>query len=189
MFSRLVNKNQLQGILKITRGLSIRKIYPIALKYGYSKPYRQFLSAYNQTAKYIYKNAVLTPGLNQMIKKLTQNNFRLGLVSASPRKWINYVLNRLPNPAVFNTVISTIDSRLPAKPAPDAYLTAMKYLKTQPQQTIILEDSRYGIQAAKASGAHTICLTQFWPKHYSAPGADRYVNSLKEVDGIINKFL
>lgn len=169
-------------ISKQTMGQSMKNIYQIALKHGYNHPYAQFFKAYDQQAVKIYSRAPLTSNLPQLFQKLIKAHFRLGLVSASPIKWINYVLARLPQPNIFNVIISINDSDLPSKPAPDGYLEAMKQLHVNPAETIILEDSGYGVQSAKASGAYTICLTEHWPKNYSAPGADRYIKNLVQLN-------
>jgi HAD superfamily hydrolase (TIGR01509 family) len=41
-----------------------------------------------------------------------------------------------------------------SKPDPEMYLVAMKKLGVKPEETLIVEDSPHGIEAAKASGAH-----------------------------------
>jgi len=182
LLSQLTEKTPTVKIFKQTMGLSMKNIYQIALKYGYSKPYSEFFKVYDKIARKIYKNAPLTTGLNQLIQNLLQRHFSLGLVSASPQKWIDYFLSRLPQPAIFQTIISINDSDLAAKPAPDGYLAAIKQLQVKPENTIILEDSIYGIQSAKKSGAYVICLTEHWPPNYSAPGADRYIKTLSELN-------
>ena len=49
------------------------------------------------------------------------------------------------------------------KPSPEIYLKAMDALKSAPENTLVFEDSEVGIQAAKASGAHYMIIsnTQF----------------------------
>ncbi len=44
------------------------------------------------------------------------------------------------------------------KPHPDIYLTAMSNLNAFPLQTLIVEDSQYGIDAARKSGAHLMIV-------------------------------
>ncbi len=55
-----------------------------------------------------------------------------------------------------------VDDVTNPKPAPDAFLLAMKRLRATPNQTLIIEDSPRGAQAADASGARWICVgTEF----------------------------
>lgn len=141
----------------------------------------QYFAKLNKIADKIYRQAPLTPNINQLLTRLVKDKYLLGLVSASTQQWINYVLKRLNYP--LDITISLHDRPdLKPKPAPDAYLQAMQQLQVKPQNTIILEDSHYGVQSAKASGAYTICLTEHWPKNYSAPGADRYIKTLSELN-------
>lgn len=44
------------------------------------------------------------------------------------------------------------------KPHPDIYLLAMSNLNTMPLRTLIVEDSQYGIDAARKSGAHLMIV-------------------------------
>ena len=48
------------------------------------------------------------------------------------------------------------------KPSPEIYLNAMASLGVVPQETLIFEDSPVGFEAAKASGARYIPVTQNW---------------------------
>jgi HAD superfamily hydrolase (TIGR01509 family) len=42
------------------------------------------------------------------------------------------------------------------KPDPEGYLLAMKKLKVEPANTVVIEDGDYGIEAAKAAGCTVI---------------------------------
>jgi HAD superfamily hydrolase (TIGR01509 family) len=44
------------------------------------------------------------------------------------------------------------------KPNPECYFLAMEKLGVLPAETVIVEDSPYGIQAAKASGATVVTV-------------------------------
>ena len=161
-------------------GQSIKSSYQNAKKSHPQLSWTTYFSTLNSQAKIIYNQAALTPGINQLLKKLVKDNYQLAVVSGSTEKWIKYVLKRLNYP--IKMIISLHDHpRLKPKPAPDGYLAAIKQLQVKPENTLILEDSNTGVQSAKAAGAYVICLTQHWPKNYSAPGADKYIKNLTEI--------
>ena len=53
-------------------------------------------------------------------------------------------------------ILITNQDVIEAKPNPACYLMAMKKLGVKPSETIIIEDSPYGIEAGVASGATVI---------------------------------
>lgn len=147
--------------------------------------WNQFFAKLNQVADKIYPRAPLTPSVNQLLGKLINNNYRLGLVSGSTTSWITTVMARLKYPIA--TIISLHEHpELKPKPAPDGYLAVMKQLGVKAKESIILEDSQMGLDSAKASGAFTICLTQHHPKNYHPAGADLYVDNIRELLSYLN---
>lgn len=62
---------------------------------------------------------------------------------------------------IVGTVVG-VDNVSNPKPAPDAFLLAMDRLGSDPRNTLIIEDSPRGAQAAAASGALWLCVaTEF----------------------------
>lgn len=113
---------------------------------------------------------------------------KIGLVSGSPESWIKLALEKTNITDTFNCIISLHDrADLGHKPAPDGYLEAMKKLGSDPQHTIILEDSNQGIQAAKASGAFTIGFRQLLIADYQQTGADVYADTMEDVIKIVEE--
>ena len=71
------------------------------------------------------------------------------------------VLGAISLADVVQTVVG-VDHVANPKPAPDAFLLAMKRLGVEPEQTLIVEDSPRGTRAAASSGARWLCVaTQF----------------------------
>lgn len=165
-------------------GNSRSKIYDIATSYGMVCDKEKFVKIYDDFAPIVYKKSALTPLLEVAIENLINKGFQLGLVSVSNQKWINIVLNKLKKKKVFKYILSLDSPNILPKPFPDGYIKAMNVLNVKPNTTIILEDSNLGIQAAKASGAFTICLRENLPQNYVPSGADLYIKSIKE---LINK--
>jgi beta-phosphoglucomutase-like phosphatase (HAD superfamily) len=119
-------------------------------------------------------------------EEIIKLGFLIGIVSASPKEWMDVAINRISfkdGVKVKLSLFSRPDLR--HKPAPDGYLEAINELKTTPEATIILEDSNMGIASAKAAGAYTIGLQQNLIAGYTQQGADTYAKNLEEVARII----
>ena len=172
-----------------TTGLSLDKIFNLAKSFGANTSRKDFDAVWDKEATYVYTVAPLTPELDKLIAYLQENEFKLGLVSASPISWIkNSVFPRLSFADKFEIVISLHErTDLHHKPAPDGYLEAMKVLETEPKDTIILEDSNAGIAAGIAAGAFVIGLQENLVPGYKQTGADVYAKSIKEVLEIVEK--
>ena len=59
----------------------------------------------------------------------------------------------------FDLIFAGIDVQK-GKPDPEIYLKAMESLGVSPDETLIFEDSQVGIEAARASGAHCMIVSQ-----------------------------
>lgn len=164
-----------------TLGNSVSGIYKIASRYGLQMDKARFEQIYDRYATIVYSKAKITDRVRELIKKLISMNFKLGLVSSSRQFWIDLVMKKLNINYPFQVVLSLDGDNVKQKPSPDGYLKAIKTLNSKPSLTVILEDSKRGIQAAKASGALTICLQENLPKGYLPEGADIYAKTIKEL--------
>ena len=165
-----------------TLGLNMDAIHALAKSYVSTVPIQHFYDACDRKAQMIYAHAPLTKGLDEVIDKLIILNIALGIVSASPKLWIDTALKRLKNASTFHTVISLHErSDLAHKPAPDGYNEAMRTLGVTPHDTIVIEDSNTGIASAKAAGVFTIGLRQNLVAGYTIEGADAYVEDITNV--------
>ena len=168
--------------LSSTMGLSIELIYEKSKKLGHEGSLEEFIDFYDKYAKIVYKKAELTPGVTDLIKELKIQNFSIGLVSSSPMGWIEMMLERITFASAFSNILSLHKhSELRAKPHPDGYLHMMKLVGASPQQSIILEDSNYGIQSGKKSGAYVIGFKRNLHKNYVQKNADEYADTMKDV--------
>ena len=98
----------------------------------------------------------LMPGAIELVRELTANGIATGLVSASPRKIVDAVLDNLGG-SPFPFSISA-DDVLRTKPHPDAYLLAAERSGAEISHSLIFEDSLTGVTAAQASGAWLIAV-------------------------------
>lgn len=89
----------------------------------------------------------------QTLSHLRKAGYKLGLASNSVRKSVDVMMEKSKLKAYFDITLSNEDVLHP-KPDPQIYLTAMQKLEVHPWETLVLEDNKNGIQAAKAAGAH-----------------------------------
>lgn len=98
----------------------------------------------------------LLPGAVDAISRLAVR-YPLGLASSSPRPVIAFVLERAGLERYFSTWVSS-DEVPRGKPAPDVYLEACARLDTDPVVCVAVEDSGFGIRAAKAAGLKVVAI-------------------------------
>ena len=85
----------------------------------------------------------------------------LAVVSASPKDQMQESLKSFTDEkgdSVFDALFSGVDDVSNNKPAPDAYLAAMRHFKLSPEECWIAEDSSTGLSAALASGAKVYAI-------------------------------
>lgn len=178
---KLMGKDTYSQIKNQTLGNSVSSIYEIASQCGFKMAKNEFEQIYDQYAKVVYEKAHITDGIPELINKLIAMDFQLGLVSSARQYWIDLVMKKLNRKNVFQCVLSLDNNTIRSKPNPDGYLEGIQTLGSQPNLTIILEDSQRGVAAAKASGAFTICLQEHLPIGYLPEGADIYTKTIREL--------
>ncbi len=91
-------------------------------------------------------------GARELVAELRARGTPLGLVSNSPRPFIELALRKAEFETAFDAVLSAHEVPAP-KPAPDAYVEACRMLGARPGRTVVaLEDSPTGVAAAVAAG-------------------------------------
>ena len=93
--------------------------------------------------------------LKKLFQSLKERNLKIGVCSNSIFQTVNIVLSRLELFEFIDVVISNEQVNR-SKPFPEMYWRAMIQLGVLPDETTIVEDSPYGIMAAKQSGANLI---------------------------------
>ncbi len=87
-----------------------------------------------------------------MMRHLKDANLKIGCCSNSIRETLHLMLKSAQLFEYFDVIIGN-DEVSKSKPDPEMYILAMKKLGVTPEETIIIEDSPHGIEAARASGA------------------------------------
>ena len=86
-----------------------------------------------------------------VLEKLRADGIRMAIASSSSDKIIRRVVEQ-QNWERFFPVLVSGDNFRKSKPDPEIYRYTMKQLGTAPEETLVVEDSTYGIEAGKAAG-------------------------------------
>lgn len=95
-------------------------------------------------------------GLMSLIHDLTKHGFRFVLASSAKRRKIDIVLGKLGLTQVFPIIVSGEDEIEHGKPAPDIFLKATEKADVNPNECMVFEDAKNGIESAKAAGIFTV---------------------------------
>ncbi len=189
IFSTLFGEDVLHRIGN-TVGMSMIGIHAKAKDLGAEVSLEKAIQSFHSHAPEIYKNSPITPGINDLKVKLTKLGFTIGIVSASPRSWLDIALNRLSWGKEIKAILTLADRpEIEHKPSPQGYIELMKILHVKKEESIALEDSNSGITSAKSAGVYTIGYSGNLVPGQTQTGADIYANSMDEVSKIVEKFL
>jgi HAD superfamily hydrolase (TIGR01509 family) len=95
-------------------------------------------------------------GARELLERLRRRGTPIGLVSNSPRRFVERSIELAGFEEHFDVIISAHEVAAP-KPAPDPYLEACRRLGVEPGPSVIaLEDSPTGVAAARAAGLTVI---------------------------------
>lgn len=122
---------------------------------------------------------IVDPEIYPLLEYLKSQNCHIALASSSPKENIIRNLKALNIRGYFELIVSGMEFH-ESKPNPEIYCYTMKKMGVMPQECLIVEDSTYGLQAAKASGAVVVCKidNRFG---YDQSNADYYVKHLMEI--------
>ena len=113
-------------------------------------------------SKYIKK----VPGGKKLLQKLKKAGFKLALASQNEPEMVKTAIKWLGIEKIFDATLSLQDIKH-KKPNPEIYLLAAKMLKIKPEQCLVVEDSRDGVEAAR--NAKMLCIAIKHP--YTPKGA------------------
>ncbi|HJF19673.1 MAG TPA: HAD family phosphatase [Enterococcus columbae] len=102
-------------------------------------------------------NVELKPGAKELLAKLKELDIKIALASSNTRFFIDLLLAKAEITHYFDVIVSAEDVHF-AKPDPEIFELAAKYLGTPKSQTLILEDSKNGVLAAKAANIDVIMI-------------------------------
>lgn len=125
------------------------------------------------------------PYVEELLKYLRENNYKIAVASSSDTADIKNNLEKTKLEKYIDEIASGAEVEN-GKPAPDVFLLAAKRLDVDPKDCLILEDSKAGIKAGKASGAMVFMVPDMFTVDKECEDtADRILTNLGEVIEIL----
>ena len=125
------------------------------------------------------------PYVEELLKYLKENNYKIAVASSSDTADIKNNLEKTKLEKYIDEIASGAEVEN-GKPAPDVFLLAAKRLGVDAKDCLILEDSKAGIKAGKASGAMVFMVPDMFTVDKECEDtADRILTNLGEVIEIL----
>ena len=121
------------------------------------------------------RNLSQSEQLIECMNLLTNDGYKIAVCSNSIRKTVLTVLSKLGIIEYVDLIISNEDVKN-SKPHPEMYWKAISKMSFLPEQTLIVEDSPYGLLAASRSKSHVLRV--------KSPAEVRYSNIIKKINEI-----
>ena len=125
------------------------------------------------------------PYVEKLLKYLRENNYKIAVASSSDTADIKNNLEKTKLEKYIDEIASGAEVEN-GKPAPDVFLLAAERLDVDPKDCLILEDSKAGVKAGKASGAMVFMVPDMFTVDKECEDtADRILTNLGEVIEIL----
>lgn len=124
-------------------------------------------------------------GVRDFLDVLKRNNIPMAICSGALLAEIELILKQSRLRPFFEVIVSAEQIK-EGKPNPEGFLLALQRLNKEREnpiladECIVIEDSHWGLEAAKAAGMHTIAVTNSYAAEQLAM-AERIVGSLTEL--------
>jgi beta-phosphoglucomutase family hydrolase len=140
-------------------GIGSRQMMEDMIKiYQINETIENLLAKKNKYYFEIARNStVVFPEMLNLLELLSANNYPMALASGSSPEAIDLVLSVTNLKKYFNIILSAENVER-GKPAPDIFLEAAKQLGVPSENCLVIEDSQYGVEAAKSAFMHCIAL-------------------------------
>jgi HAD superfamily hydrolase (TIGR01509 family) len=106
------------------------------------------------------------PGIARIAHEALAASWQVAVCSTSAEESVRAILEHVvgeEQAAHFAILCGDIVAH--KKPAPDVYRLALKHLKAQPEETIVIEDSRNGLLAAVGAGLRCVITLSTYTQH------------------------
>jgi len=129
--------------------------------------------------------AAVIEGVPQFLKLLSENKIPLAVCSGALLEEIELILKAANLRDFFEAIVSA-DQVKKGKPDPEGFLLALKLLnkknnsQIKPQDCIVIEDSRWGLEAAQTAGMHPVAVANSYPADQLKP-SEKIVANLNEL--------
>lgn len=124
----------------------------------------------------------LRPGMHRFMQEGMQAGLKLGICTTSNEQAAHAVAYKILSDVSFDFVLAG-DVVGKKKPDPEIYNLARQKAGLQPEECLVIEDSRNGVLAAKTAGMHVVATTNVYTEKEDLSPADLIVTCLGDPDG------
>ena len=134
----------------------------------------------------IEQDTVIIDGVVDFVEMLRANEIPMAVCSGGTQSDIALMVEGTELAGVFDPIVSADDVKK-GKPHPEGFELALRRLNEGGKerilagQCVVIEDSHWGLEAAKSAGMHTIAVTNSYDAGYLGPYAEMVVNRLDEI--------
>ncbi len=153
-------------------------------RYGLPQAVEELVESYAANyLDYLTKAEDVEPiqGVEVLIKDLHGNNIRLALASSASRRNIEIVLDMFDYNKYFETSVSGFEVKN-GKPSPDIFLHAAELMRANVSECIVIEDTKNGVNAAKAAGMKCIAFRNPNSGNQDLSAADLIIDRFDEIN-------
>ena len=179
-----------QEYYKTYLGFNDADCYGMLIQQGLLKARQEQIGNLIEEKKHIYKELAKTEGkmiegVRDFLTMLEQNNIPMAICSGSLLTEVEMVLEDARLRHLFEVVVSGEQVKK-GKPDPEGFLLSLQRLNENREnpitanQCVVIEDSHWGLEAAKAAGMHTIAVTNSYDAEQLGM-AEKIVNRLNEL--------
>ena len=126
------------------------------------------------------------PGAADVLEHVSKTSLKYCVASSGTHQRIERTLQRVGLWPHFAGRVFSAEDVAHGKPAPDLFLHAARTLKTDPAETVVVEDSPLGVEAARAAGMKVIGFAAVTPADRLA-GATIVVATMAELDHVLTR--
>ena len=161
---------------------TIDNLKSLKKKHGFEKSLTEIEEAKNEA----YRKIIMTelkpmPGLTHALNVCGKRQLRMAVASSSVHTDIEVILQSLGLLDEFEVIISG-DQVEEGKPHPEIFLGAARLLGIEPAHCLALEDTTYGVAAAKAAGMYCIAVPNRFTANQGFDQADLVLDSLAQFE-------
>ncbi len=134
----------------------------------------------------VKEDTAIIDGVVDFVEMLRGNAIPMAVCSGGTRSDIDLMVKGTELARVFDPIV-TADDVKKGKPDPEGFQLVLSRLNQRAKERIpagecvVIEDSRWGLQAAAAAGMHTIAVTNTYDAEHLDPYAEMVVKRLDEI--------
>ncbi|MFZ0859608.1 MAG: HAD family phosphatase [Candidatus Sulfotelmatobacter sp.] len=145
----------------------------------------EFLRLKHQEFEAVEHLALPIEGAKEFVN-WAKTKFRIALATSATRRNRQAALRLLGLTDSFDYVVDASGFSRP-KPDPEIFQRALRGLKADPTECLVIEDSLHGVIAAKRAGCHVAAITTSFPEAFLlSQGADHIVRNFQELRSLLD---